>query len=89
MKEFLLELFLLADEQSLFSIIQKLIRDAQKVLEGLIFLSFLVGLGLYVLPPIPPEIQAKGKSMMERACIAQVLLAMATMIFNWILKAFG
>lgn len=53
------------------------------MLEGLIFLSFIIGLALYVIPWLE-ELAAKGKAIMIRAVIAQIIYAMATTLFTWL-----
>ena len=57
---------------------------AKNVVEGLIFLCFIVGLGLYVIPLPWEEWPARGKALMVRACTAQVVYALATLIFSWL-----
>jgi len=70
------------------SLIDSITGAAKNIVQGLVFLSFIVGLGLYVLPLPWEEWSARGKALMVRACMAQVVYALATLIFQW-LGTFG
>ena len=69
---------------SLRDVVNSITVAAKSVVEGLIFLCFIVGLGLYVIPLPWEEWPAKGKALMIRACTAQVVYALATLIFSWL-----
>ena len=64
----------------LTSLIQGITETAMNVVEVLIFLAFVVGLGAFVIPYIE-HIQAWGKALMVRTTIGQVL---STIIFGWL-----
>jgi hypothetical protein len=69
---------------TLRGIIDELTNAAKNVVQGLIFLCFIVGLGLYVIPLPWEEWSARGKALMVRACTAQVVYALASLIFTWL-----
>ena len=69
---------------SLRDVVNSITAAAKNVVEGLIFLCFIVGLGLYVIPLPWEEWPARGKALMVRACTAQVVYALASLIFSWL-----
>jgi len=70
---------------SLREIVDDLTESAKNVVEGLIFLSFIIGLGLYTIPVGPwEEWSARGKALMTRAVTAQVIYSLSSLIFNWL-----
>lgn len=69
---------------SLRDVVNSITVAAKNVVEGLIFLCFIVGLGLYVIPLPWEEWPARGKALMARACTAQVVYALASLIFSWL-----
>ena len=74
-----------AEAKTLRGIVDDLTESAKNVVEGLIFLSFIIGLGLYTIPVGPWEDwSARGKALMVRACTAQVIYSLSALIFNWL-----
>jgi len=69
---------------TLRDVVNSITTAAKNVVEGLIFLCFIVGLGLYVIPLPWEEWPARGKALMMRACTAQVVYALASLIFSWL-----
>lgn len=70
---------------SLREIVDDLTESAKNVVEGLIFLSFIVGLGLYTIPVgIWEDWSARGKALMVRACTAQVIYSLSALLFSWL-----
>lgn len=80
---FMMRPVLLAAEPNLGGIISSVTELTKNVVAGLIFLSFIIGLGLYVIPWFE-DLAARGKAVMVRACIAQVLFSFSTLIFQWL-----
>lgn len=74
---------LLTAQSNLVDIITNVTSIAKNVVAGMIFLSFIIGLGLYVIPWFE-DLAARGKAIMIRACIAQVLYSLSTLIFQWL-----
>lgn len=73
----------LTADSDLGEIITNVTELAKNAVAGIIFLSFIIGLGLYVIPYFE-DLAARGKAVMVRACVAQMLFSISTLLFQWL-----